>query len=128
MKEREGESKNQREKTEKYQFYNDAGKNVWDVSNSDKSCEQLIGKYLIWVKFLSIQVWRWRTCYLISILKTQQSILNIQVPKLFFFTVDNFNLLSLADLITSTKMNLSAMSPFSFHIKGGINESLKAYL
>lgn len=48
--------------------------------------------------------------------------------KAFFFTVDNFNLLSLADLITSTKMNLSAMSPFSFHIKGGINESLKAYL
>ena len=46
----------------------------------------------------------------------------------FFFTVDNFNLLSLADLITSRKMNLSAMSPFSFHIKGGINESLKAYL
>lgn len=36
MKEREGESKNQREKTEKYQFYNDAGKNVWDMSNSDK--------------------------------------------------------------------------------------------
>lgn len=45
-----------------------------------------------------------------------------------FFTVDNFNLLSLADLITSRKMNLNAMSPFSFHVKGGINESLKAYL
>ena len=38
-----------------------------------------------------------------------------------FFTVDNFNLLSLADLITSRKMNLNAMSPFSFHVKGGIN-------
>ena len=48
--------------------------------------------------------------------------------KAFFFTVNNFNLLSLADLITSRKMNLSVMSPFSFHTKGGINESLKEYL
>lgn len=49
-----------------------------------KNCEQLTGKYLTWVKFLSTQVWRWRTCYLISILKTWQTTLNVQVPKHFF--------------------------------------------